>query len=100
MEKIVAYVGDTVGERIGIDRHVNGRRYLTDWHGNRGSGYCAYSTTWPVRSYIGSRMYQIYATIGTVHYTRPWLWQGNGGHYSSHWQSSQRLRASLCHAAS
>ena len=69
LEKIVAYVGDTVGDGMGVERHGDtSRRYLTDWHGNK-IGHCAYSASWPIRSYIGARMYQIYATINGVHYT-------------------------------
>lgn len=44
------------------------QRELTDWHG-RVIGVCMLTSSWAVRSYIGSRMYQIYATIDGVRYT-------------------------------
>lgn len=55
----IGYVGKTI--------HT-GCRLLTDWHGNQ-IGTCYLSSSWPVRSYIGSRMYQIYATINGIQYT-------------------------------
>lgn len=66
---IVAYVGETVGDGMGVDRSGDtSRRFLTDWHGNK-IGRCNLYISWPVRSCIGNRMYQIYATIGDKVYT-------------------------------
>jgi hypothetical protein len=48
---------------MGCERHGRtSRRALTDWHGAK-IGTCFLSSSWRVRSYIGSRMYQIYATV-------------------------------------
>lgn len=63
-----------VGELLNVNPHgtsmrvTNGTRALTDWHGNQ-IGTCYLSSSWPIRSYIGSRMYQIYARIDGVDYT-------------------------------
>jgi hypothetical protein len=66
---LVAYVGKTIGDGMGLDKHgPTSRRELTDWHGNK-LGTCFLSSSWPVRSYIGSRMYQIYARVNGVDYT-------------------------------
>jgi len=68
-ESIVAYVGKTLGDGMGVERHGStSSRALTDWHGNQ-IGTCYLSTSWPVRSYIGTRMFQIYATVNGVEYT-------------------------------
>jgi len=68
-QRAVAYVGKTLGDGMGVDRHgPTSRRALTDWHGNQ-IGTCALTSSWRVRSYIGCRMYQIYATINGVDYT-------------------------------
>lgn len=65
----IGYVGKTLGDGMGVERHGStSRRELTDWHGNV-IGTCFLSSSWPVRSYIGSRMYQIYARINGVDYT-------------------------------
>ena len=58
MANIGGYVGDGAGAV----------RALTDWHGNR-IGTCRLASSWKVNSYIGSRMYQIYATVDGVEYT-------------------------------
>ena len=64
-----AYVGKTLGDGMGVARHgATSRRELTDWHGNV-IGTCFLSSSWRVRSYIGDRMYQIYATINNTTYT-------------------------------
>lgn len=66
---IVAYVGEKVGDGMGVDRFGDtSRRFLTDWHGNK-IGHCNLYKSWPVQSSIGNRMYQIYATIGDKVYT-------------------------------
>ncbi len=66
---ILGYVGKTVGDGMGVDKHGDtSRRYLTDFEGKR-IGYCALSTSWRVNSYIGTHMYQIYATVDGVDYT-------------------------------
>lgn len=41
---------------------------LQDWHGNVLGTWRA-TSSWPVRSYIGSRMYQIEARVAGVVYT-------------------------------
>ena len=64
---VVAYVGKLLGDRVGIDAPT-GRRALTDWHGNR-IGDCALGDGWRVESYMGNRMYQIYALIQGRAYT-------------------------------
>ena len=53
---------------------------LTDWIG-KPIGTVHYTSSWPVRSYIGSRMHQMEATIGGVVYTgrtfgEGMLWKG------------------------
>ena len=66
---LVAYVGGTVGDGMGVERHGStSRRYLTTWGGER-IGYCKLDRGWRVRSWIGSRMYQVYATIEGVTFT-------------------------------
>ena len=68
-DTIVAYVGKPIGDGLGLDRFGSrSRRVLTDWYGNQ-IGFCFSRKSWPVRSYIGSRMYQFYATIGGREYT-------------------------------
>ncbi len=69
VQGLVAYVGKTLGDGMGVDRHGStSRRVLADWHGKE-LGTCFLSSSWPVRSYIGSRMYQIYARVDGVDYT-------------------------------
>lgn len=69
MEKLVAYVGKTIGDGMGCDRHGRtSRRALVDWHGTQ-IGTCFISSSWPVRSYIGTHMNQIYARVDGVDYT-------------------------------
>lgn len=68
-EQLIAYVGAPIGDGMGCDRSgPTSRRYLTDWHGNK-LGTCYLSASWPVRSYIGDRMYQIYATVNGQEFT-------------------------------
>jgi hypothetical protein len=58
-ETIVAYVG----------KIVDGRRELTDWHGNK-IGTIRLASSWATpRSYVSSCMYQAYATVNGVQYT-------------------------------
>lgn len=65
----LGYVGKPLGDGMGVDRFGStSRRALNDWHGNQ-IGTCYISKSWPVRSYIGSRMCQIYARINGVNYT-------------------------------
>ncbi len=69
VQGLVAYVGKTLGDGMGVERHGStSRRQLTDWHGKE-LGTCFLSSSWCVNSYIGSRMYQIYARIDGVDYT-------------------------------
>lgn len=68
-EIIIGYIGDKVGDGMGVDRFgETSRRHLTDWNGNP-IGYCVLSSSWPVRSYVGSRMYQVYGTVDGAEYT-------------------------------
>lgn len=59
--EIMAYVGD-----ITPDNHM--RRDLALWTGAK-IGTCRLTSSWPIQSYIGSRMYQIHATVAGVAYT-------------------------------
>jgi hypothetical protein len=69
MTQLVAYVGKTLGDGMGVERHGStSRRELTDWHGNK-IGTCAFTSSWRVRSYIGSYMHQIHATVNGTQYT-------------------------------
>ena len=69
MTNIVGYVGKKLGDGMGVDRFGDtSRRELTDFQGNK-IGTCALGSSWRVNSYIGSRMYQIYATVAGVEYT-------------------------------
>jgi hypothetical protein len=63
---ILAYIGHGLGD--GTRKHT-----LTDWHGEL-IGHCYLGKSWEVRnSYIGTRMYQVYATISGKRYTgRSW----------------------------
>lgn len=66
-ERAVAYVG-------------KGMRELTDWEGNV-IGTCVITASWPIRSYVSNRMYQIRAHIGGRFYTgrsagEGMIWQG------------------------
>lgn len=68
-EEIIAYVGAKLGDGMGCDRHgPTSRRALTNWLGTK-IGTCYLSSSWPVRTRIGSRMYQIWATVNGVAYT-------------------------------
>lgn len=68
-DKLVAYVGKRIeGSGFGCDCTYGARNELTDWHGNR-IGTCVMATSWRVNSYVGSRMYQIYAWSNGKEYT-------------------------------
>lgn len=65
----VAYVGPKLGDAMGCDKWSDGsRRALNDWDGTR-IGTCFLSSSWWVNSCIGSRMWQIYATVNGADYT-------------------------------
>ena len=67
-EPIIAYIGKSCGDGMDLDKEgPTSRRHLTDWHGNH-IGTCFLSSSWPIRSYIGSRMYQVYAKINGREY--------------------------------
>ena len=66
-DRFTAYVGKPTGERLGVSLNEN-RRELTTWRGTK-IGTCSLGASWPVRSYIGTRMYQIYAWINGQCYT-------------------------------
>ncbi len=63
---IVAYIGKPYARTESA--YGLGRRELTNWHGEI-LGTCYLGTGWRVNSYIGSRMYQVYATINGREYT-------------------------------
>ena len=64
-----AYVGTKLGDAMGCDKWGDrSRRALNTWDGKR-IGTCFLSSSWRVNSYIGSRMYQIYAIVNGVDYT-------------------------------
>lgn len=65
---IFAYVGENMHNGIGVDRRVGTSYRLTDFHGAQ-IGTCTLATSWRVNSYIGSRMYQIYARVDGRDYT-------------------------------
>jgi hypothetical protein len=67
---IVGYVGKTLGDGMGVDKHgTTSRRELTTFDGVV-LGTCFLSKKWPMRrSYRGSHMYQIYAHINGRDYT-------------------------------
>ena len=73
-QNIVAYVGKITSPIRGDHIRSYGRaftaprRELTDWQGKE-IGYCYLASSWPVKSYIGSHMHQIYATVDGVQYT-------------------------------
>lgn len=48
---------------VGVDNFT-----ITTWDG-KALGKCSLGKGWPVRSYLGKRMYQIYATIDGKQYT-------------------------------
>lgn len=60
-EYATAYVGKPLNDSTSC-------RALTDRHGNR-IGVCFLSSSWYVRSFIGNRMYQIYAIVDGIKYT-------------------------------
>jgi hypothetical protein len=67
--RLVAYVGRTLGDGMGVDKHGStSRRDLTLWTGDA-IGTCQLGRGWKVRSWIGSRMYQIHARIAGHEYT-------------------------------
>lgn len=66
---LIGYVGASLGDGMGLDRTgPTSRRELTDWHGKK-IGTCFLSSSWRVNSYIGTRMYQIYARVDGIDYT-------------------------------
>lgn len=68
MANIVAYVGESLKSGSGIDCELYSRNALNDWGGNR-IGTCYLSNSWRVNSYIGTRMFQIYAWVDGKEYT-------------------------------
>lgn len=65
MVKKVDYTGWTGGY---VGNGAGAVRDLTDFAGKK-IGTCRLASSWKVNSYIGSRMYQIYATVNGVKYT-------------------------------
>ena len=69
MRTLVAYVGETAGDGMGVEKHgTTSRRHITDWNG-KSLGTCFLGNGWPIRSCIGNRMFQIYAKIDGREYT-------------------------------
>jgi hypothetical protein len=74
-ERFVAYVGDSLNDGMGLDRSYRSRRALNVWTGLP-IGTCFLSSSWKVNSYIGDRMYQIYATVNGRQFTGRGFGQG------------------------
>lgn len=81
-EFAIGYVGPLLNVNAsGTAMYVtDGTRSLTDWHG-KAIGTCYIQQSWPVRSYIGSRMCQIVAFIDGIKYTgrgfgESMIWKG------------------------
>ena len=66
--EIIGYVGKCCFNGMGCDRVVGSNWELVDWQGKR-IGWVRQGSSWRVRSHLGSRMYQFYATIGGREYT-------------------------------
>lgn len=67
-ETFVAYVGKAKRNGMGVDR-IAGQSYsLTTWMGDE-LGNATLGSSWRVNSFIGSRMYQIYAWMSGREYT-------------------------------
>jgi hypothetical protein len=64
----VAYVGKPIPHSGCGATNYKPRHELTGGNGKQ-IGTCFISSSWRVRSYIGSHMCQIYAIINSVHYT-------------------------------
>ena len=66
--ELVAYVGPAAPNGCGIDR-MAGRSYpLMTWQGDV-IGRATLGASWPVRSWRGPRMYQLYAIVDGREYT-------------------------------
>jgi hypothetical protein len=74
-DRITAYVGKDRRDGMGCDRAVGSGRDLTDWHGNV-IGTIRLTKSWRIRSFLGSHMYQAYATVDGVTYTGRTLGEG------------------------
>lgn len=59
---------DSAVAYVGKRNEAKTHHALTLWTGEQ-IGTCRFSSSWRVRSYIGERMYQIYATVNGVQYT-------------------------------
>lgn len=68
-ERFTAYIGAKLGDAMGCDKFSDGsRRALNTWLGTK-IGTCFLSSSWPVRSRLEPRMYQVYAIVNGVDYT-------------------------------
>lgn len=67
-ETFVAYVGKAKRNGMGVDRIVGQSYGLTTWMGDE-LGNATLGSSWRVNSYVGSRMYQIYAWMSGREYT-------------------------------
>ena len=64
----VAYVGAYLKDGMGVDRTYGAGYALTVWTGDR-IGRVTLGAGWRVNSYVGSRMYQAYATVNGREFT-------------------------------
>lgn len=67
-ERFVAYIGKAKRNGMGVDRVAGQTWELTTWMGDE-LGNATLCASWRVNSYVGSRMYQIYAWMGGREYT-------------------------------
>ena len=68
-EQLTAYVSsEQTREQRDATNYIACRRYVTTWTGDI-LGECYLGSGWPVRSFIGPRMYQATAWIGGREYT-------------------------------
>jgi hypothetical protein len=68
-ERFSAYVGKKLGDAMGCDKFSDqSRRELNTWTGFK-IGTCFLSSSWRVNSFMGDRMFQIYAIVNGVDYT-------------------------------
>lgn len=68
-EPITAYVGKTLGDGMGCDRHGStSRRELTTWPGIK-IGTCYLGKSWPRGRWKFDRLYQVYAVVDGVTFT-------------------------------
>lgn len=74
-DRLVAYVGTPNKDGMGCDRSFGHTNDLITWDGAK-IGTCTLGKGWPIRSYLGSRMYQIYAWHGGIQWTGRGMGEG------------------------